>query len=433
MVSADRTTRRRPFTSWVKRLTNLKSSDAPGAKKSNTAATTKTKKTVAPQKNNPYPESGHLHRPSDTGSTNGRSSYSRPASRSQNGSYASIPTNAGIRGDSNKSAAGTVATNPETIHSEAGQSKALTATTAGGALSSMDGQGANSTFSSPNQSVRSLATTLTTMQSTSPGNALNQQTVQPLPNQPHSGLAPPGGSQFSHQYPISPTPASALPAHLAPTGNPTTYSSATANNLLSDDASILTLASSSKRRRRRSMDTDASVRALAPSSVWGGSRESLPLSVLSGNVEHGLHAHSQTRPSMNAMASTERASVYSNHSVAAPALTSERNSYYATSLKQSHKDRDRDARSIDGRSIHRDGGDGKSQLDGKSLYGGESLKGYEGSMRSGALGHGRNDSVPSGNGSPLVSPTYVRGLGPGPASRRNSDWNTEVEEEESTH
>lgn len=35
------------------------------------------------------------------------------------------------------------------------------------------------------------------------------------------------------------------------------------------------------------MDTDASVRALAPSSVWGGSRESLPLSVLSANLDNG--------------------------------------------------------------------------------------------------------------------------------------------------
>lgn len=54
-----------------------------------------------------------------------------------------------------------------------------------------------------------------------------------------------------------------------------------ANGLLTDNASIITLASSSKRRRRHSFDTDASIRALAPASVWGGSRESLPLSILS--------------------------------------------------------------------------------------------------------------------------------------------------------
>lgn len=63
------------------------------------------------------------------------------------------------------------------------------------------------------------------------------------------------------------------------------------------------------------MDTDASVRALAPSSLFGGSRESLPLSVLSSNVESGPAAL------------RERASIYSATGVA-PALTSERNSFY---------------------------------------------------------------------------------------------------------
>ena len=63
------------------------------------------------------------------------------------------------------------------------------------------------------------------------------------------------------------------------------------------------------------MDTDASVRALAPSSLFGGSRESLPLSVLSSNVEIGPAAL------------RERASIYSATGVA-PALTSERNSFY---------------------------------------------------------------------------------------------------------
>lgn len=63
------------------------------------------------------------------------------------------------------------------------------------------------------------------------------------------------------------------------------------------------------------MDTDASVRALAPSSLFGGSRESLPLSVLSSNVDIGPAAL------------RERASIYSATGVA-PALTSERNSFY---------------------------------------------------------------------------------------------------------
>lgn len=184
------------------------------------------------------------------------------------------------------------------------------------------------------------------------------------------------------------------------------------------------------------------MRALAPSSVWGGSRESLPLSVLSGNADHGmsnnLWAPNQTRPSLSGgLASTERASVYSSHSVAAPVLASERNSYYAGSHKPSikdnkDKDKDKDSRSIDGRSMHRgDAGDGRSvNFDGKSLYGNESLKGYEGSIRSGALGHGRNDSLPGSNSSPLASPLPVTGSQRGllSNSRRNSD-RLEMEEE----
>ena len=167
------------------------------------------------------------------------------------------------------------------------------------------------------------------------------------------------------------------------------------------------------------MDTDASVRALAPSGVWGGSRESLPLSVLSGNVEAAnntstLHPQLQ-RPSISGVASGERASVYSSQGVAAPALASERNSYYASSRKQ-----DRDARSIDGRSLYRDNDDGKSIFGGKSLYGGESLKGYEGSIRSGALGHGRADSIPGGTTSPLISPGISAPRPLGPLSRRSS-------------
>jgi hypothetical protein len=65
------------------------------------------------------------------------------------------------------------------------------------------------------------------------------------------------------------------------------------------------------------MDTDASVRALAPSSVFGGSRESLPLSVLSGN---------EVRNSMSGVpaGTGERASVYSSGGL----IASERNSYY---------------------------------------------------------------------------------------------------------
>lgn len=141
------------------------------------------------------------------------------------------------------------------------------------------------------------------------------------------------------------------------------------------------------------MDTDASVRALAPSSVFGGSRESLPLSVLSGNIgdanstsASGPH---QGRPSVSGIANPERASVYSSSAGVAPALSSERNSYYA--------------------------GKQGLMLDGSSV-------------KSGLLGHGRNDSITGsigGANSPLASPREMSISGavaerPGPSSRRNS-------------
>ena len=160
----------------------------------------------------------------------------------------------------------------------------------------------------------------------------------------------------------------------------------------------MTLASSSKRRRRNSLDTNASVRALAPSSIFGGSRESLPLSVLSANVgDSSASASYQARHPSVAHAGAERASVYSS-SGNAPALTSERNSYYAG--KQAHT------------------GDG-------------------GSVRSGLLGHTRNDSITGSIGgitsaaSPLASPREnpPRDMPPGRLSRRSSGWG-EVNEED---
>ncbi|GAB7352016.1 hypothetical protein MBLNU459_g2533t1 [Dothideomycetes sp. NU459] len=396
---ADRQPHRRgPFTAWVKRIANV------GNKKGSSNAKSK-KAHAAAVRNNPYPESGHVPHQSQSrfSSTN---DYSTVPSRRDNDSYDSLPAAAAGHApvlDSNRSAAPTVATNPDTIHSDAGYSKALTGTTAGGALSSIDGAGANSTFSSPNQSQQSLTTTLTTIQSTNPLNpSANSNSNSNMLATPQTGLSSTHPSatqspvQFAHQYPITSQPASAIPAHLTPTAhNPTTYSSATAGNLLTDDASILTLASSSK-RRRRSFDTDASVRALAPRSVWGDSRESLPLSVLSGNADRD---HASSRPGVSGLAA-ERASVYSSQGISAPALTSERNSYYASSKKE-----------VDARSLYRDvGADGRSvNFDGKSLGGNEggSLRGYEGSIRSGALGHGRNDSIPGG-ASPLHSPVLLR-------------------------
>jgi hypothetical protein len=197
-------------------------------------------------------------------------------------------------------------------------------------------------------------------------------------------------SHFHHQFPTSSPPATAVPAHLAPHVHPTTYTSATANNILTDDASILTLASSSKRRRRNSADTNASMRALAPASMFGGSRESLPLSVLGGIIEPSAASVTNapgvalSRPSIGGIASAERASLYSSSGVA-PALPSDRNSYYA----------------------------------------GKQATGDGASVRSGLVVHGRNNSMTNsiggGPNSPLASPLAVTTT-TGKVSRRSSGW-----------
>lgn len=375
----DRHTRRRPFASWMKRLANLKSSSSDSTNgSSKKGSPSKSKKSII--KNNPYPESGYMHRQSATNG-NRSLSVSSPILRS-NRSYTSvdeddssfrqrIPTG-------NKSAAPTVATNPETINSDTAQSKAGTANTVAGVSFN---EGGNSTFSSPNHSERSLTTTLTTIQSTAASGLLGQGHT----GGHHNQAGPSNQVTFSHQFPTS--PASALPPHM----NPQSYHTATANNILTDNASILTLASSSKRRRRNSMDTDASVRALAPSSLWGGSRESLPLSVLSSTVEAGPSGsiyQGPSRPSIGGShANAERASVYSSSGVAAPALPGERSSYYSKTL--------------DGASV-----------------------------RSGLLGHGRAESISGSiagiqNASPLTSPREATMSSR--VSRRSSEWRDERE------
>lgn len=407
--------RRKPFTQWVKNLASLKNKESSG-KKNATPKQKKGQTNNGPLKNNPYPKSGQnlQNRRSLDSGADGQLSFSQA-----NGSYGSLPNSTTLeQSNGNRSGAPTLATKAETVHSDAGHSKAATTTTHGGALSSIDGVGADSTFSSPSQSQHSLTTTLTTIQSTGAGNTL--QLASTNANAHHHGILnnPNPGVMFSHQYPVSPAPStpgdriSAIPRHVADS-MPNTYTSATANNLLSDDASVLTLASSSKQRRRRSMDTDASVRALAPSSVWGGSRESLPLSVLGGNADTsatpGGYYTSQSRPSIGGLASAERASVYSSQGVG---LASERNSLI--SHRAPAKDM-ADAKSM--RSITL--GD---KADARSLGGDVgSLRGYEGSVKSGRLGHSRNDSIPGSIGSPLVSPRPGQ-PGMGGLSRRSSDW-----------
>ena len=415
MIALDRHSRRRPFSSWVRRLANLKNSspDATesGSSRSPRHAYLKTKR-EAGLKNSPYSGSGKPVKPNmEVSNAEGGSSYPIPPS-DQSESYASpfhSKTSLPISSDgqqlptiSNKSTAPTISTNPDTVNSDQAPSKAGTSATMGGAVSTMgrDG-GEGSTFSSPAPSIRSLTTTLTTIQSAAPSNLLGgtHNTNGQTANHGGSTQAQVHTLNFVHQFP-SPSPAPAIPSHLAQQGSssshPATYSTATANNLLTDNASIMTLASSSKRRRRNSLDTNASVRALAPSSVFGGSRESLPLSVLSAS--HGEQTApanlNQPRHASIGLPNAERASVYSS-SGNAPALTSERNSYYAGK--------------------HTNIGDGTS-------------------MRSGRVSHGRNDSVSNSIGgvatatSPLTSPREPSGAGK--LSRRSSGWG-EVNEEDS--
>jgi hypothetical protein len=296
----------------MKKLANLKSSDDRSKRQA--------KKKRGAKGNNPYPESGHV---GNNGQVDDESaaSFATAPSPSHPSIVQADHEAPGATGTEPIRTAGTASTDHEAATSAApshgASSLAGTNRTFGGGLDSR--KGGDSTFSSPAPSVRSLTTTLTTIQSVSPTgtngpSGQNQNNTQSI--------------QFSQPFPPATSPASAIPPHLAPTGVPNTYTAATANGLLTDNASILTLASSSKRRRRRSMDTDASVRAMAPSSVWGGSRESLPLSVLSANIESsgvpstsGLHGSSSR-------IGAERNSLYSSTGVP-PAVSGDRNSYYA--------------------------------------------------------------------------------------------------------
>ncbi|OAT08586.1 hypothetical protein BDBG_04848 [Blastomyces gilchristii SLH14081] len=311
----DRHGRRRPFANWMKRLASLKNSGShPSSsnKQNGTLSTPKAKKATN-IKNNPYPLSGNV---SNMG--NGHLSFSEPTSdrlshhpRSERSfSETGLEQRASTVGT--KSAAPTLSTNADTTVSDTANSKTGTTVTTGWAVGSQGG-GEGSTFSSPAPSVRSLTTTLTTVQSTAPSNQVHGAIFGHSTSYSHNQQT---SVQFSHQFHMS--PATAVPAHLSP--NPTTYNSATANNLLTDNASVLTLASSSKRRRRNSLDTNASVRALAPSSIFSGSGESLPLSVLSGNMgniggagvepSNSSITNTQGAPNRPALANAERGSVY---------------------------------------------------------------------------------------------------------------------------
>ncbi|KAK7755858.1 hypothetical protein SLS62_002144 [Diatrype stigma] len=445
----ERSGRRRPFSNWVKKLAGFKhTASSSSHNNNNTTSTTNNeaggsssgrnghfrrdshqkglKKQRPSKNNNPYPQSGRVNTQPVT--------YSEPSlTTAQTGSRMSDPSLAtesriSVRSSGEGGApptAGansmtpTVSTDQEGGHSinapsNMASSVAGTSRTANGGFESR--KGGDSTFSSPAPSVRSLTTTLTTIQSMGPNGALTlNPNVGPSSHNHHHHNSNSNGNgnhhhhgggssshhygnggssntqsiQFSQPFPTTASPASAIPAHLAPpqqqpqlgsAGHPTTYNQATANNLLTDNASILTLASSSKRRRRRSMDTDASVRALAPSSLWGGSRESLPLSVLSANINDGTG--SVRIP--GGVANAERTSIYSATGIGGPPTPNplsggdQRNSYYSSGAGAG-------------------GGGGGGGKDGASI-------------RSGLLGHGRADSITGSVGgvnSPLASPLEV--------------------------
>ncbi|KAJ5949663.1 hypothetical protein N7454_001247 [Penicillium verhagenii] len=402
----DRNGRRHPFSSWMKRLASLKGSSESGSNRwsHKRYSSTKGKKRQSKNNNNnPYPLSGTLNRQTNPSGSyeeserDGRESRSRSDPSLVYSAYDNHLPGAGA-----KSAAPTISTIGDAANSEAAYSKAGTMATNGGGIST-NGGGEGSTFSSPNPSVRSLTTTLTTVQSAAPSTQL-YPTQNNTPNGPGNGNGNGHGHghgghstqnsgnqqvQFSHQFPTSSSPATAVPPHLIPHSQSMTYTTATANNVLTDNASILTLASSSKRRRRNSLDTNASVRGLAPSSVFGGSRESLPLSVLGGTVVDPSNTSAfntqgvLSRPSIVGLASAERISVYSASGVTpiAPIASAagERGSFYTKPSATA--------------------GDGAS-------------------IRSGSPSHGRNDSTAAsitGVGSPLV-------MASGRVSRRSSGW-----------
>ncbi|KAJ0124591.1 hypothetical protein J7T55_005930 [Diaporthe amygdali] len=275
------TDRRKPFTSWVKKLNQ------------------KMKRTKGP--NNPYPQSGHVssRHGLPPSSTHQRESHSidYPQStvestpdpalvihsaeelsrQSMQSTSEGRQSSAEIEGDADGDAEGRP---PTTAPSYGGTSFAGTNITA------TDPRRPDSTFSSPAPSARSVATTLSTVQTHMANGLLNGQPT-------NTAAQPTSRPQQAVQYTQPEALVTAMPAgdgdrNRRSAYRPATYSAIIANNLLSDNISILTLASSTQRRRRRSWDTDydhASVRALPPASQFGGSRESLPLSVLSANLD----------------------------------------------------------------------------------------------------------------------------------------------------
>lgn len=309
-MAAEPTDRRKPFTKWVKKL-NQKMKRTKGL-------------------NNPYPQSGHVgsRRPENDSNNNNDDTASHSPSvgaytQSRRSTVEGPETcpdssaNAAVRSverlDNNRhsilsTASGRPSTRARTDMDGEGDNDGRPPTTApsyggtslaGTMITATDPRRPDSTFSSPAPSARSVATTLSTIQSHManglvPGQAThNGGTTAPNPNAPPTLVTSgpsnhPNGEQVQYSQPQALV--TAMPSTDRNTRSayrPATYSAIIANNLLNDNISILTLASSTQRRRRRSWETDfdhASVRALPPSQ-FGGSRESLPLSVLSANLD----------------------------------------------------------------------------------------------------------------------------------------------------
>ena len=268
------TDRRKPFTNWVKKL-NQKMKRTKGL-------------------NNPYPQSGHVSSKHAQHGQQQRESqsidYPQSTITSQRPqtlvhSAEELNRHSMLSTTSGRPSAEVEGRPPTHAPSYGGTSFAGTNITA------TDPRRADSTFSSPAPSARSVATTLSTIQSQmANGVLLNGQPTNANTPQPTS--RPQQQQHQAVQYTQPEALTTAMPAgegdrNRRSAYRPATYSAIIANNLLTDNISILTLASSTQRRRRRSWDTDydhASVRALPPSQ-FGGSRESLPLSVLSANLD----------------------------------------------------------------------------------------------------------------------------------------------------
>ncbi|PSS03340.1 hypothetical protein BD289DRAFT_449458 [Coniella lustricola] len=318
-MAAEPTDRRKPFTKWVRKL-NQKMKRARGP-------------------NNPYPQSGHVssrrpghnnddaasHAPSTGAYTQSRRSTveapdNRPRSEAPRSGHSveqldsssatnSTTNNNNINRHSMLStASGRPSSRAHTDLDGEGEVDCRPPTTApsyggtslaGTMITATDPRRPDSTFSSPAPSARSVATTLSTIQShmanglvagapsTTGGATANHANAPPA-------LVTPSPAHHANGEPVQYSQPQALVTGMPSADRntrsayrPATYSAIIANNLLNDNISILTLASSTQRRRRRSWETDfdhASVRALPPSQ-FGGSRESLPLSVLSANLD----------------------------------------------------------------------------------------------------------------------------------------------------